>query len=370
MERARGTFQVDSHRFDPADMGSIEVIAPSLHRRTSGITATIIAVVPHQAKLIGIGTLGPNLPATLPRLSWANVLIRGRKPPRFRPIRLWHARRNLDMVAGLLLRHGLRQPLLPIFTSAAQRHHKPFTRFLYRRMAAVIATSKAAASYLEVPATVIRHGVDVAVFHPAEDRAAAWRMGGLPGSVGIGIFGRLRAQKGTDLFVEAMLALLPRYPEATAVVIGETVPTEVGFRRALEEKIAAAGLSERIYFLGRLPPEDIAAWYRRLAIVAAPARWEGFGLTPLEAMASGAVPVATTAGAFAEQIVDGETGSVVPPDDLGALIAALDRLLADPVRRETMAKAAREHVVAHFNIEAEAEAINRVYRSLWDAAST
>ena len=58
---------------------------------------------------------------------------------------------------------------------------------------------------------------------------------------------------------------------------------------------------------------DIKLWYRRISLYVAPSRNEGFGLTPLEAMASGSPVVASDAGAYADLIVEGETGFVVRP---------------------------------------------------------
>ena len=86
--------------------------------------------------------------------------------------------------------------------------------FLIARMDAVIATSELAAQYLRRPATVIHHGIDVDLYVPPADRPAAYAETGLPGKSGIGTFGRVRKQKGSDLFVEAMLRLLPRYPDS------------------------------------------------------------------------------------------------------------------------------------------------------------
>eukprot|EP01035_Chromulina_nebulosa_P031297 gene31297-41705_t len=71
-----------------------------------------------------------------------------------------------------------------------------------------------------------------------------------------------------------------------------------------------------------------------------------FGLTPLEAMASGVPVVATTVGAFPELVVEGETGSLVPPGDVDAMVAAVGTLLDDPDRRSRMAAAARAHAFA------------------------
>ncbi|MGO8425835.1 glycosyltransferase, partial [Rhizobium ruizarguesonis] len=107
---------------------------------------------------------------------------------------------------------------------------------------------------------------------------------GLPGRHLIGCFDRVRHQKGTDLFVRAMIELLPQHTEWTAVVSGRVTAEHVAFADKRKADVAAAGLSDRILFRGEVP--DIKIWYRRLTLYVAPSRNEGFGRTPLEAMAS------------------------------------------------------------------------------------
>ncbi|MDR3495805.1 MAG: glycosyltransferase family 4 protein [Ancalomicrobiaceae bacterium] len=346
----------------------IEVVAPNFKRRLSGVTATIQRLVPLQARSLGIVALGPNLGARVPRIGYSTLLKLWQQPKK-RPFRIWHARRNTEMLAGLILRDVLRQPLRIVFTSASQRHHTAYTRALISRVDAVISTSRATASYLKRPSTVVMHGIDTDLFRPAADPAEAWRATGLPGSIGIGCFGRIRHQKGTDVFVDAMIRLLPRFPQATAIVLGRTTPQHQEFEAELHRRIAEAGLADRILFPGEVDVDAIADWYRRLSLFIAPQRWEGFGLTPLEAMASGVPVVATTVGAFPELVVAGETGDLVPPGDVDAMVAAAEAILSDPVRRQEMAEAARRHIAARFTLEREAAAVTAVYENLWQTAA-
>ena len=124
------------------------------------------------------------------------------------------------------------------------------------------------------------------------DRAAAFAASGLPGRHAIGCFGRVRAQKGSDLFVEAMCRLLPRYPDFTAVLVGAITPEQTMFANELKRRIEAAGLTSRIVMTGEIAIEEVRRWYQRLTIYVFASRNEGFGLTLIEAMASGAALVA------------------------------------------------------------------------------
>ena len=193
----------------------LQLIVPNLHRRYSGVTATNRMVAPRLAKRFRAAWLGSDAPDGIARMGVADLLKFWR---RSEPL-IWHARRNDEMIVGVLLK-ALGWPLKLVFTSAAQRHHSWLTRWLIRRMDAIIATSDLSASYLKREATVIPHGVDTDRYAPPADRAAAFAEAGLPGRYAIGCFGRVRAQKGTDVFVDAMCRLLPRYPDFTAVIVG------------------------------------------------------------------------------------------------------------------------------------------------------
>lgn len=338
----------------------IDVIAPNLKRRLSGVTATVIRLIPVQARMIKIVTTGPGLPENLPHIS----LSRAATLPRNR-WRVWHARRNTEMALGLTFQRLFRRRYKLLFTSAAQRHHTGFTKWLIRQQDALIATSPEAASYLERPATVILHGVDTEIFYPTPDKTALRRKLGLnPDAVLIGCFGRIRAQKGVDLLVHAAVRLFKDHPDAELIFTGRITPDNKKFADNLLDEIKSAGLATRIRFLGELPWEDIVLHYQALDLFVAPARWEGFGLTPLEAMACGIPAIASRVGAYTTLIQDGVTGSLVTTGNIDALTASLSHWLNDSAARITAGHAARAHVVQHHAIEGEANAINAVYHTL------
>lgn len=347
-------------------LNDVEVIAPNLKRKLSGVTSTIVQLIPLQrAGGLGIVTTGPGLPETLPKIGWASLPGLWFKPKN-RPFRIWHARRNNEMIAGIFMRSVLRMKLKLLFTSAAQRDHKPLTKWLIRQMDAVIATSGKSGSFLKVPHKVIMHGVDTKLFHPPQGGHDRFAAAGLPGAYLVGCSGRIRPSKGTDLFVDAMINLLPKYPQWTAIMTGRTTAEFTLFEQDLRNRIAAAGLQDRILFLGEVP--DIRLWYRRMTLYVAPSRNEGFGLTPLEAMASQTAVVASDAGAYAEMI-DPATGSVVAAGDGLALEEAIAPYLADPAKCEEAGKAALDHVRAHFPLQKEAASILEVYEQVFAAGA-
>ncbi|WP_269930568.1 glycosyltransferase family 4 protein [Aminobacter sp. HY435] len=344
------------------DMAHIDVVAPNLKKRLSGVTSTIVQLVPVQSRDIGIAVVGPGLPDSLPRMRWWQLPLLFRRPASKRP-RIWHARRNTEMAAGIVLRHLLRAPIRLVFTSAAQRDHKPFTKWLIRRMDGVIATSRLSGGFLEVPHTVVMHGVDLEKFHPAREPDDEFTAAGLPGKFAIGCFGRVRHSKGTDLFVDAMIALLPAHPEWTAVITGRVTAEHKGFADELRQRIDAAGLSDRILLLGEV--DDVAVWYRRVSLYVAPSRNEGFGLTPLEAMASRTAVVASDAGSYSEIVTPGRTGAVVAAGDGAALREAIRPYLGDPVLADAHGAAGLEDVAHRFRLENEAAGLRKVYELVW-----
>lgn len=337
----------------------IEVIAPNLKRRLSGVTATIVRLLPLQAQSIGIVATGPGLPAHVPCVPLRSVILMSG-----RTYRVWHARRNTEMLMGLILRHVFRKRLKLVFTSASQRHHTRYTRLLISGMDVVVATSRKSASYLRRSSRVIMHGIDTGMFHPPTDRRAHRRALGLSENLTIGCYGRIRHQKGTDVFVDAMLEVLPQHTGVTALVMGRAAHKHELFLQGLREKVARAGLQNRILFLPEVPVEEMPRWYQALDLLVAPQRWEGFGLTPLEAMACGVPVIATTVGAFDELVVEGETGLLIPPGDTGRMREAIAKALSSPATLQQWSIAARRHVEEKFRIEDEAAALNALYREL------
>ena len=133
----------------------------------------------------------------------------------------------------------------------------------------------------------------------------------------------------------------------------------------MKQQVAAAGLTERVRFLGELPIEEVPLWYQRISIYVFASRVEGFGLTMLEAMAAGDAVVAARAGAAEMVITDGDDGVLAPVGDADALAAALEPLMRDPELIEAMGRRAREKIIDKFSRDREADEISAVYQKVW-----
>ncbi len=352
---------------DPAivDIRDVEVIAPNFKRRLSGVTSTILQLIPVQRSLgQKVAALGPGLPPDLPHIRYRD-LFRLWTPPRGRHQRIWHARRNIEMLPAIFMRDVLRMPLKIVFTSASQRSHTGWTKWLISRMDGVIATSGKTANYLTVKNTVSLHGIDTDRFSPPADKAVAKRACSLdPDKKIVGCFGRVRHQKGTDIFVDTMIRLLPTRPDWTAVIAGRATSKHVDFENGLKAKVKTAGLAERILFVGE--HTNINEWYQTLDLFIAPQRWEGFGLTPLEAMATAVPVIATDVGAFPELLAadQDETGVIIGRDSVDAMVEAAALFMDDDARRHAASSHACAHALKNFSIAGEAKVLGNIYQSM------
>ena len=100
--------------------------------------------------------------------------------------------------------------------------------------------------------------------------------------------------------------------------------------------------------LGFVPHHELPPLYEQAAVVAVPSHREGFGVACAEAMAAGRPVVASAVGGLLDLVADGETGLLVPPRNVPALRAALERLLGDAELRRRMGEAGRERIREHF----------------------
>jgi glycogen(starch) synthase len=115
--------------------------------------------------------------------------------------------------------------------------------------------------------------------------------------------------------------------------------------------------------LGFVPHHDLPPLYERAAVVAVPSHREGFGVACAEAMAAGRPVVASAVGGLLDLVVDGETGLLVPPRNVGALRAALERLLDDAELRRRMGEAGRERIREHFTWPAVTDLTIQAYEA-------
>ena len=327
------------------------------------MSATIRALVPAQRKLLEVGVIDTGGLGLGGEWSFREVAIAGFRGPRDSSCRVWHARRHVDMLAGLFLRDILFQRWKLVFTTASARAPGPVTRFLIARMDLVVAVSSISARQRAPHATVVFHGVDCDRFQPPSRAASAGDDRLFPGKRVVGCVGRIRPAKGSDMFVNAMIDVLPAFPDCVALLVGGCQPKHETFRSSLEAKIARAGMGDRIIFLGQRDQESLIRIYQEMEICVACSRHEGFGITPLEAFACGTPVIATRTGAWPD-LVDDEVGSLTGIGDTDSLVRCLKGMLSEPDRTRAMGVAARKRALERHSIETEAGSLVEIYKNL------
>jgi len=267
--------------------------------------------------------------------------------------------RRLRSAPHLVVVHGAEVTLpgrLPVSNLAARR--------VLRGAAGIVAAgrypareaNRAAGRVLQ--GVVIPPGVDVARFAPPAgpgERAEARSRFGFDASRPLVLgLSRLVPRKGFDVLIESVAGL----DDSVVLAIGGA-----GRDRARLERIANRhGVAGRVRFLGRVADADLPALYGCADVCAmlCRERWggleaEGFGIVFVEAAACGVPQVAGRSGGSHEAVVDGETGFVVPPRDVGAVRGALDRLLSDDALRHRLGDASRRRAVADLSYAALVE---------------
>ncbi|MCF6232720.1 MAG: glycosyltransferase family 4 protein [Rhodobacteraceae bacterium] len=341
-----------------------ELFVTNFNRNFTGVSATAANVIRQQVKTHDLALIGHPLPGCPDPIPLASARALSRTPPGGREFVIWHVRRNPEMRAAIWARDVWRLPVRIVFTSAALRYHSAYPRWLISRMDAVIATTEHAAKFVPHVRAVVAHGVDTDLFCPSPDRSGDWIRQGYGGLRGIATIGRIRPEKGSDLFVETMLRLLPRHPDCVALLIGKATAKHQKFLQGLKDQVRAAGLADRLLFPGELPPGELPALMRALSLVIQLPRYEGYGMVPLEGMASAVPFIASNAGYYQAFSAQGKAGVIVAQEAPRQAATAAHVLLSDARRLAAMGTSARDIAHRSFSAAIEAAAIDAVYQQL------
>jgi phosphatidylinositol alpha-1,6-mannosyltransferase len=193
-------------------------------------------------------------------------------------------------------------------------------------------------------------GTDPVHFNPSRDTGALRRRWGVGDAPLILTVARLVPHKGQDMGIRALATLSRDFPNLRYIMVGEG--HDEGRLRSLAREL---GVTEKVGFVGPMRDDELPEAYATSTIYLGASRVdreinvEGFGISFLEAGASGIPSVAGDSGGVRSAVRDGETGIVVPPTDADAITEAIRSLLLNPERREQMGRAARHAVETHYN---------------------
>jgi glycosyltransferase involved in cell wall biosynthesis len=193
--------------------------------------------------------------------------------------------------------------------------------------------------------TAVPTGIDLSRYAAGEAGTLRTELGLAADTPLVGTVAILRRKKGHAELLEAIPAVLERFPEAHFVFAGDGPQ-----RENLERRIAELGLGRCVHLLGLR--RDVVNVLASLDLFALPTHQEALGTAFVEAGAMGLAAVGSNVDGVPEIVGDGETGRLVPVNTPPALAAAIVELLAEPARRRAMGEAARRKVAASFSREA------------------
>lgn len=242
------------------------------------------------------------------------------------------------------------------------------SRFTYSTLPDhVVTVSKYVENYLVeagVPRTgitTVPTGVDFSRYDRSTVAGNLRQELGLPaGALLVGTVAILRAKKGHAEILDAVPAVIERFPDAHFVFAGDGPQTD-----NLKARIAAEGLAGHVHLLGLR--RDVTNVLASLDVFVLPTHQEALGTAFIEAGAMGLPAVATRVDGVPEVVQDGETGLLVPAHQGGALVDPICRLLGDAVYRRGMGANAAQFVRRKYAREVMAEGMERLYRQLLEA---
>jgi len=343
---------------------SIKVLVCDLHKRTSGVSTTVRSQIPLLQQNLDIAFVAYRDHKDCRAISLKTALSICQSPlPKDVPFRIWHARRNNEMIWGLIFKYVFRCQIKLIFTSAAKRRHSWFPRKLIHVMDKIIATTSQAASYVPNVDCVIGHGVDETVFKPAINKTQLKQTLLIPAQINVAIIGRVRPEKGTDVFIDSMLDVFKKHKNVDAYIFGLVAKKHNKFASELKNKIQQQGLADRFHWMGVIDIQKMPLYQSCMDITVAPAKYEGYGMVPLEAMACANAVIATDTGAYKAMIKEGESGFIIENET--QLTDKMTLLLGNPAQMTLFGENGLERVLTQFTLKTEVSRIIAVYQFWW-----
>ncbi len=220
---------------------------------------------------------------------------------------------------------------------------------------------------------VIHNGIDLDEYRDQRDEAVLKRHGIDPAIPYVLFVGRITRQKGIVHLVRALRHLDPGIQVVLCAGAPDTPEIAQEMKSAVDGvKAARAGI---VWIEEMVPKDEIMALYSGAELFVCPSIYEPFGIINLEAMACGTPVVASSVGGIPEVVVHGETGLLVPVEQMTEspfepieaekfardLADAINELMRDEPRRRKMAEAARRRVEEHFSWTAIAKKTADLY---------
>lgn len=206
--------------------------------------------------------------------------------------------------------------------------------------------------------TTVYSGFDVEPFltpsRPPTDVRREWRIP--DNGLVIGKIGRLFPLKGHECVIAAAPEIVRRHPNVYFVLVGDGI-----LRADYERRIAAAGLTDRFRFTGLVSPEEIPNLLHAMDILVHTSQWEGLARVLPQALIASKPVVSFDVGGAREVVLPGETGFLVPRNDIAGLVDATCRLVENEALRTALGQAGRRRFADQFRYQTMTRRIREVY---------
>jgi glycosyltransferase involved in cell wall biosynthesis len=271
-----------------------------------------------------------------------------------------HVARDYPLAALATRRAGARLVLTRHVLFPLSRIHK----LTLRRTARVISVSQAVAEGLRAQQIFdadkiicIHNGIDVDRFVKGREHEQ-----GAVKKLRVGMIGHLAPIKGQEDFIRAAAIVCARRDDVEFVIAGEDKSRGGEHRRNVEKLIDELGLNQRVRLIGWV--EDVAKLLPDFDLFVSPSRSEPFGLSIVEAMASGTPVIATMSEGAREIVDDNQTGRLVPIGDTEAMASAIGELLSDRKERDRLSQNGQRVVRERFSLERMVVETEKVYEQV------
>lgn len=200
---------------------------------------------------------------------------------------------------------------------------------------------------------VVPSGIDVSKFNLDSIPAA-----GEPSRFRLGMVTRIAEGKGHKELVAAIAELVQRYPHLHVTMIGDGP-----LRPAVEQQIRECGLEHVIELTGWVPNHEVPALLRATHAIVLPSYFwgEAFPVTLMEGMAMGLPAIGTRWAGIPDLIIDGETGFLIEPGNVPALVRAIEQLICDPALTAAMGRQAKARVHRLFDARMLGQTMRTLY---------
>lgn len=206
---------------------------------------------------------------------------------------------------------------------------------------------------------VVYYGIDIKKFNNNSSSDSFKAKYCLKNSIVILSVGRLNYQKGLRFLIKAMSILKKSTPNIKLVIVGEGEELPI-----LKRLVHSLGIAESVVFTGALNQTEIKSAYSSCDIFVLPSLFESFGISLIEAQASGKPVIGTKAGGAPEALLNGETGYLVEPGNSFALAEKIAHILSNHSKAIQMGIKGKKFVEQRFSIKNSVTKIEEIYEKI------